>query len=132
MPRTKLTRADVAALRSIARRAPSARHARRAQALLELADGDPVTAVADRHRVRRAPVSDWLARLRAGGADPWSRLEDRPRSGRRPAAATPGAARGGGRPGHRAPGVTRAGVPLEAAPAHAGPPPAELAAGKGG
>ncbi len=84
MPCTKFTRAQVAALRSVARQAPSARHARRAQALLELAGGDSVTAVADRHRVSRTAVYDWLARLRAGGPDAWSRLEDRPRSGRPP------------------------------------------------
>ncbi len=84
MPRTRLTRAEAAALRNVARHAASARHARRAQALLELADGDSITAVADRHRVSRTAVYDWLARLRAGGADAWSRLEDRPRSGRPP------------------------------------------------
>jgi transposase len=82
MLRIEFRRDQLAALRAIARHAPTARHARRAQALLELADGDPVTAVAARHRVSRTAVYDWLARFRDGGASAWDRLKDRPRSGR--------------------------------------------------
>ncbi len=67
MPRTKFRRDLVAARRAIARHAATARHARRAQALVELADGDTVTAVAARHRVSRMAVYDWLARFRQGG-----------------------------------------------------------------
>jgi transposase len=82
MPRIEFRRDQLAALRAVARHAPTARHARRAQALLELADGDTVTAVAARHRVSRMAVYDWLARFRDSGATAWDRLNDRPRSGR--------------------------------------------------
>ncbi|HJZ58070.1 MAG TPA: helix-turn-helix domain-containing protein [Gemmataceae bacterium] len=82
MPRIKFRQDQIAALRAVARHAPTARHARRAQTLLELADGDTVTAVAARHRVSRMAVYDWLARFREGGASAWDRLKDRPRSGR--------------------------------------------------
>jgi transposase len=91
MPRIEFRRDQVAALRAIARHATTARHARRAQALLELADGDTVTAVAARHRVSRMAVYDWLTRFRNGRASAWDRLKDRPRPGRpatRRAAAT--------------------------------------------
>lgn len=82
MPGIEFRRDQLAALRAIARHAATARHARRAQALLELADGDTVTAVAARHRVSRTAVYDWLARFRDGGRGLGDRLKDRPRSGR--------------------------------------------------
>jgi transposase len=82
MPRIKVRRDQIAALRAIARHTATARHARRAWALVEVAGGDTVTAVAARHRVSRTAVYDWPARFRDAGAAAWDRLRDRPRPGR--------------------------------------------------
>jgi transposase len=82
MTRLLFSSAECAELRAVARHAPAARHARRALALLDLARGEAVTAVADRHGVSRMAVHLWVARFRAGGSSAWDRLKDRPRSGR--------------------------------------------------
>lgn len=57
-----------------------ARHYRRLQALLEVADGEPVAAVARRLRVERSTVHRWLARYRAERQP--ERLRDAQRTGR--------------------------------------------------
>jgi len=56
------------------------RHYRRLQALVEIADGDSITAVARRLRVERSTVHRWIQRYRAERQP--QRLRDAARSGR--------------------------------------------------
>lgn len=65
------------------RRSPSGRECRRAQALLWLAEGQPVERVAELLRVRRQTISNWVRRFRErAGLDLRDRLADAPRTGR--------------------------------------------------
>jgi transposase len=82
MARHRFTPAARAALRVVARHAADPRVARRAQALLDLAGGNPVAAVARRYGVSREALYDWLARLATGRGPLCDRLADRPRAGR--------------------------------------------------
>jgi transposase len=79
-----LTRAERKALDTLARQAHDARQSRRALALLDLDDGQSVSAVARRYRVRRSTVYEWVARLGRGGLPTAQRLADAARSGRPP------------------------------------------------
>jgi transposase len=64
-------------------RAPSARECCRAQALLWLAEGESVEAVADLLHVSRQTVYNWVSRFRErAGLDLRDRLGDAPRMGR--------------------------------------------------
>jgi transposase len=79
----RLTAPQRQALRQLAKASPDARVARRALALLDLAGGAPVTAVAGRYGVSRETVYQWATRLGTAGW-PGDRLGDAPRSGRPP------------------------------------------------
>jgi transposase len=81
----QLTSAECRALDCLARHAHDARQSRRALALLDLARGEPVSAVARRYRVRRSTVYAWAARLDRDDLPATQRLADAPRSGRPPA-----------------------------------------------
>ena len=80
----QLTRAERRALDSLARYAHDSRQSRRALALLDLARGESVSAVARRYRVRRSTVYEWVARLDREDLPAAERLADAPRSGRPP------------------------------------------------
>ncbi len=64
-------------------RSPSARECCRAQALLWLAEGEPVERIAELLHVSRQPVYNWVSRFRErAGLDLRDRLGDAPRPGR--------------------------------------------------
>jgi transposase len=77
----RLTPAQRAGLRRLARGSRDSRAVRRALALLDLDRGEPVTGIARRYGVSRETVYQWAARLGRGGP-PAGRLRDAPRSGR--------------------------------------------------
>ena len=81
----RLTARDRKALEQKARQAGDAREARRALALLALADGEAATDVAHRMRVARSTLYQWLARWRDAGRPGPERLKDASRAGRPPA-----------------------------------------------
>jgi transposase len=78
-----LTDRQRAGLEVAVARGPSAKPCRRAQALLWLAEGEPVEAVAASLQVSRQTVYNWVTRfLERAGLDLGARLRDAPRSGR--------------------------------------------------
>jgi transposase len=77
----RLTIPQRSALGRLAKASPDTREARRALALLDLARGEAVTAVAERYDVSRETVYQWAARLGHAGR-PDVRLRDAARSGR--------------------------------------------------
>jgi transposase len=74
----QLTAEQRRALRCVARDGGDARQVRRALALLDLARGEPVAAVARRYQVCRDTIYQWAARLLRPGPC----LGDAPRAGR--------------------------------------------------
>lgn len=86
MAALRLTTRDRETLGHSARHGTDAREARRALALLDLDAGETPTRVAERYRVSRSTVYEWVARWRDADRPRGNRLRDAPRSGR-PAAA---------------------------------------------
>src|SRR5438093_4184442 len=80
----RLTARDRATLEQAARHSGDARSARRALALLDLADGQRPGQVAARYRVSRSTVYEWVARWDDAGRPKSERLRDADRSGRPP------------------------------------------------
>ncbi len=81
----RLTARDRETLSEKARSSTDGRETRRALALLDLDAGETPTRVADRYRVSRSTVYEWVARWRDPGRDRGDRLRDADRSGRPPA-----------------------------------------------
>lgn len=77
----RLTAPQRDALSLLAKDSPDTREARRALALLDLARGQMVTAIACCYGVSRETIYQWAARLGTARL-PGSRLRDAPRSGR--------------------------------------------------
>jgi transposase len=78
-----LTARQRAELEGTAARTSSAKECCRAQALLWLAEGEPVEGVADLLRISRQTVYNWVGRFRErSGPNLRCRLNDAPRSGR--------------------------------------------------
>lgn len=81
----ELSSAERRSLRQIVKRSRDAKQVRRAQALLWLDQGEPVTTVARRQEVSRQTVYDWVCGFQEGRHKPTAeRLRDRHRSGRPP------------------------------------------------
>jgi transposase len=80
----RLTVRDRETLGGAARHGPDARATRRALALLDLDAGEPVTRVAERYRVSRSTVYEWVARWGDTDRPRDDRLRDADRSGRPP------------------------------------------------
>lgn len=76
-----LTNEEQARLKAIIASTRDARVWQRAQALLDLAAGDSPTAVAQRYRVARSSVYNWINRYRSHGVSETA-LRDLPRPGR--------------------------------------------------
>src|SRR5688500_7185794 len=81
----RLTTRDRETLGHSARHGSDAREARRALALLDLDAGETPTRVAQRYRVSRSTVYEWVARWRNADRPRADRLRDADRSGRPPA-----------------------------------------------
>ncbi len=72
-------------LQAVAHSSPQARPVRRAQALLWLEQGTPIEMVAERLRVSRQTIYNWIAAYRMRQAEPATeRVCDQPHSGRPP------------------------------------------------
>lgn len=81
----RLTTRDRETLGHSARHGTDARETRRALALLDLDAGETPTRVAERYRVSRSTVYEWVARWRDAARPRADRLRDADRSGRPPA-----------------------------------------------
>ena len=80
----RLTTRDRETLGHSARHSTDAREARRALALLDLDAGETPTRVAERYRVSRSTVYEWVARWGSADRPRADRLRDADRSGRPP------------------------------------------------
>ena len=80
----RLTARDRGTLAKTARHSPDARETRRALALLDLDAGESPTRVAERYRVSRSTVYEWVARWSDTDRPRGDRLRDADRSGRPP------------------------------------------------
>jgi transposase len=80
----RLTARDRETLGHAARHGTDAREARRALALLDLDAGEPAARVAERYRVSRSTVYEWVARWGDTDRAREDRLRDADRSGRPP------------------------------------------------
>jgi transposase len=80
----RLTTRDRETLGHSARHGTDAREARRALALLDLDAGEAPTRVAERYRVSRSTVYEWVARWRDAARPRADRLRDAARPGRPP------------------------------------------------
>ena len=80
----KLTAKERSELEAVVSHAEDAKQLKRAQGLLALADGERPTEIAQRLRVTRASIYEWVKRWRQNLGRPGQRLLDRARSGRPP------------------------------------------------